>query len=75
VHEAIIHVYHQGRLDALKSKMASAQATYHEPFEDVVIKRSDAPYRPGECRDWRKVKTLTWREANKERWRLFERNG
>jgi len=27
----------------------------------------------GECRDWRKVKTVAWREANRERWRLFER--
>jgi len=24
-------------------------------------------------RDWRKVKTTAWREANRERWRLFER--
>ena len=24
-------------------------------------------------RDWRKVKTVAWREANRERWRLFER--
>jgi hypothetical protein len=23
------------------------------------------------CRDWRKVKTTAWREANRERWRLF----
>ena len=28
-------------------------------------------YRSGECRDWRKVKTQAWREANRERWRLF----
>ena len=42
-------------------------------FEGVVSKRRDAPYRYGECRDWRKVKTLVWREANKERRRLFER--
>ena len=35
--------------------------------------RSDRrPIAPGECRDWRKVKTLAWREANRERWRLFE---
>jgi len=34
-----------------------------------------APYRCGECRDWRKVKTAAWREANRERWRLFERDG
>jgi ATP-dependent DNA ligase len=42
-------------------------------LEGIVSKRRDAPYRSGECRDWRKVKTLVWREANRERWRLFER--
>jgi ATP-dependent DNA ligase len=41
-------------------------------LEGVVSKRRDAPYRWGECRDWRKVKTAAWREANRERWRLFE---
>jgi ATP-dependent DNA ligase len=40
-------------------------------LEAVVSKRRDAPYRSGECRDWRKIKTAAWREANKERWRLF----
>jgi ATP-dependent DNA ligase len=42
-------------------------------LEGVVSKRRDAPYRSGECRDWRKVKTMAWREANRERWRLFEK--
>jgi len=42
-------------------------------LEGIVSKRRDAPYRSGECRDWRKVKTAAWREANRERWRLFER--
>jgi ATP-dependent DNA ligase len=37
-------------------------------LEGVVSKRRDAPYRSGECRDWRKVKTDAWREANRERW-------
>jgi len=41
-------------------------------LEGVVSKRRDAPYRSGECRDWRKVKTAAWREANRERWRFFE---
>jgi bifunctional non-homologous end joining protein LigD len=41
------------------------------PRTKVVSKRRDAPYRSGECRDWRKVKTEAWREANRERWRLF----
>jgi hypothetical protein len=31
------------------------------------------PYRSGECRNWLKVKTASWRVANGERWRLFER--
>jgi bifunctional non-homologous end joining protein LigD len=47
-------------------------AERHE-LEGVVSKRRDAPYRSGECRDWVKVKTAAWREANRERWRLFER--
>ena len=42
-------------------------------LEGVVSKRRDAPYRSGECRDWRKVKTVAGRVANRERWQLFER--
>jgi len=38
-----------------------------------MSKRRDAPYRSGEYRDWHKVKTQAWREANRERWRLFEK--
>jgi bifunctional non-homologous end joining protein LigD len=39
----------------------------------IVSKRRMAPYRSGECRDWRKVKIAAWREANQERSRMFER--
>jgi ATP-dependent DNA ligase len=39
-------------------------------LEGTVSKRRDAPYRSGKQCGWVKV---TWREANKERWRLFER--
>jgi hypothetical protein len=42
-------------------------------LEGIVSKRRTAAYSSGECRDWRKVKTVAWREANRERWRLFER--
>jgi ATP-dependent DNA ligase len=42
-------------------------------LEGLVSKRRDAPYRSEECRGWRKVKTVVWREANRERWRLFEK--
>jgi ATP-dependent DNA ligase len=35
-------------------------------LEGVVSKRRDAPYRSGECRDWRKIKTAAWRVANRD---------
>jgi ATP-dependent DNA ligase len=52
--------------------IALLHAAEEHRLEGVVSKRRDAPYRSGDCRDWRKVKTAAWREANKERWRLFE---
>jgi ATP-dependent DNA ligase len=42
-------------------------------LEGVVSKRLDAPYRSGRRPEWVKVKTQSWRVANQERWRLFER--
>jgi hypothetical protein len=41
-------------------------------LEGIVSKCRDAPYRSGKQSDW--VKCVTWRAANKERWRLFERH-
>jgi len=43
-------------------------------LEGVVSKRSDAPYRSGTRCGWTKTKTQAWRNANKDRWRLFERH-
>ena len=54
--------------------MALLRVAEQRALEGVVSKRRDAPYRFGECQDWRKVKTTAWREANRERWRLFERS-
>jgi len=48
------------------------EAAERHGLAGVVSKRRDAPYRFGECRDWRKVKTQAWREANRELWRLFQ---
>ena len=42
-------------------------------LEGIVSKRRGAAYRSGDCRDWRKVKTAAWREANRERGRMFGR--
>jgi len=80
-------VKRQARLQALLSRFGCPAVLASESFSDgqallrvaeehrlegVVSKRRDAPYRSGECRDWRKVKTAAWREANRGRWRLFE---
>jgi len=80
-------VKRQECLQVLLERFGCPAISLSEPFEDgmallrvaekrglegVVSKRRDAPYRSGDCRDWRKVKTAAWREANRERWRLFE---
>jgi ATP-dependent DNA ligase len=59
------------KVEAFGDGQALLEVAQRHRQEGVVSKRRDAPYRSGECRDWRKVKTLAWREANKERWRLF----
>jgi hypothetical protein len=38
-----------------------------------VSKRRDAPIGPGSAEIWRKIKMAARRDANRERWRLFER--
>ena len=41
-------------------------------LEGIVSKRRDFPYRSGKA-DWIKVKCLSWREANKDRGELFNK--
>jgi bifunctional non-homologous end joining protein LigD len=81
-------VKRQTRLQALLERFGCPAISPSEPFEDgpallrvaeerglegVVSKRRDSPYRSGECGDWRKIYTAAWREANRERWKAFER--
>ena len=42
-------------------------------LEGIVSKRREQPYRSGRNSGWVKVKTATWREANRDRWELFEK--
>jgi bifunctional non-homologous end joining protein LigD len=42
-------------------------------LEGIVSKRRDSTYRSGQSRDWIKVKTAAWREANRDRHELFEK--
>jgi len=60
-------------LDAYEDGQKLLEAAEQHGLEGVVSKRRDAPYHSGECRDWVKVKTMAWREANRERWRLFDK--
>ena len=60
-------------VDAFDDGQKLLEAAEKHNLEGVVSKRRDAPYRSGECHDWVKVKTVAWREANRERWRLFEK--
>jgi bifunctional non-homologous end joining protein LigD len=43
-------------------------------FEGIVSKRLSSPYSSGTCRNWVKVKTDGWREANQFRHKMFEGN-
>src|SRR5215468_10442158 len=58
--------------EAFEDGLALLRVAEERGLEGIVSKRRDSPYRSGDCRDWRKVKTAAWREANRERWRLFE---
>jgi ATP-dependent DNA ligase len=40
-------------------------------FEGIVSKRKGSAYRSGPTRDWLKIKTAAWRQANRKRWELF----
>ena len=42
-------------------------------FEGIVSKRRESAYRSGSTRDWLKVKTATWRAANRGRCELFKK--
>jgi bifunctional non-homologous end joining protein LigD len=78
----------KANLANLLSGTNSAHVRYSESFEDgqalleaaiglelegVVSKKRSSPYRSGPCRDWVKVKSAVWCEANRERWSLFQR--
>jgi bifunctional non-homologous end joining protein LigD len=42
-------------------------------LEGIVSKRRDSAYRPGPTRDWLRIKTASWRAANRNRWELFQK--
>ena len=42
-------------------------------LEGIVSKRRESAYRSGPTRDWLKIKTVSWRAANRDRGEMFER--
>ena len=42
-------------------------------FEGIVSKRADSVYRAGPTKDWIKVKTVTWRAANTDRFEMMRK--
>ena len=52
------------------------EVTLHDAFDaarrERVSKLADQPYRSGRNPGWVKVKTGSWREANRDRWEMFE---
>jgi bifunctional non-homologous end joining protein LigD len=75
------------RLASLLKKSKGTRLRFSESFDDaekllascevlglegIVSKKKDAPYRSGRG-GWIKVKTATWRDANKHRHKLFQK--
>jgi ATP-dependent DNA ligase len=53
-------------------KLSDGRAAALMGLEGIVSKKAASPYRSGDRCGWIKVKRPSWREANKQRWRLFE---
>lgn len=50
---------------------ALLRAAHEFQLEGIVSKRLSSPYRSGRTRNWLKIKTAGWRQANQQRWELF----
>ena len=42
-------------------------------LEGIVSKRREQSYRSGPNSGWVEVKTAAWRDANRDRWEMFQR--
>ena len=48
--------------------MVIQESTRVEMLHGIVSKRRDSTHRSGPTRDWLKIKTATWRAANRDCW-------
>jgi bifunctional non-homologous end joining protein LigD len=59
--------------DALDDGEKLLDAATRMNLEGVVSKKRSAPYLAGPNCGWVEVKTQTWRQANRERYKRFEK--
>jgi bifunctional non-homologous end joining protein LigD len=58
--------------EAFEDPIKLLEAAVKLGLEGIVSKKRDQPYVSGRNAGWVKVKTGTWREANRDRWEMFE---
>ena len=59
--------------DEFEDPLKLLAAAEREGLEGIVSKLNYQPYRSGKNPGWIKVKCRSWREANRNRWEMFER--
>ena len=65
-----IHVRYS---ESFEDGQALLEAAIGLGLEGVVSKKRDSGYRSGRSHAWVKIKSKVWRDANRERWKQFER--
>jgi bifunctional non-homologous end joining protein LigD len=60
--------------ESFDDPLAPLAACDKHGLEGIVSKLRNDRYRSGKNRGWIKVKTATWREANRDRFEMFERS-
>ena len=61
--------------ESFEDGQALLEAATKLGLEGVVSKKRGSAYRSGRRHEWVKIKSTEWRDANRERWKLFERHG
>lgn len=59
--------------EAFSDPIELLEACARHGYEGIVSKRKSDTYLPGSNPSWIKVKTAPWREANRERWKFFQK--
>lgn len=55
------------------AEQLALRAALEHGLVGIVSKKRDQPYRSDKNVGWIKVKTAAWREANRDRWEMFQR--